>query len=528
MLRPPSPALRLLLAVIGAVVAMLWPHRASAAEKFAVIVGNNKGDPGEVELRYAESDAQKIYDTLKDLGGVPPANMVLLRGEQTSTLLRTLVATNDRIRSVMTNPENQAVLFVYFSGHADSAALHLAGTRFELGQLEQIVRGSSASFRILVSDACRSGALTRVKGGQQEAPFPIVTDDKLNGEGVVFLTASSANEDAQESDELRASFFTHAFNSGLLGAADADGDGRVTLEEAYRYAHDTTVRSSSRTLSGTQHPTFRYELRGQGKVVLTDVRDVASRATLVFPEGRTYLVMEGSQSGAVIGEVSAASRSRRLSVRRGRYFIRGRLKDSLLEGEVDASGGDVQVTDDRLHKVAYARLVRKGGSDVTSVHGPVAGYTVRSAMNNSTTPCHGGFVGYDFAFSSVGITPRFSACHSSFSNATLAADVDELGIDLRLYRAWDLPVVTVDLGVSLGASLFRQTFHAPGVARDRQTGAPSVAVSLGLSTDLGRGFYPLLEVAAQTYLYRFENGDGAAGLTPAAALRFNAGLGKHW
>ncbi len=108
----------------------------------------------------------------------------------------------------------------------------------------------------------------------------------------------------------------------------------------------------------------------------------------------------------------------------------------------------MQIADDRLHKVAYARLVRKGGADVTNVHGPVAGYTVRSAMNNSTTPCHGAFVGYDLAFSSLGVTPRVSACHSSFSNATLAADVDELGIDLRVYRAWDLPIVTVDLLVS--------------------------------------------------------------------------------
>lgn len=86
--------------------------------------------------------------------------------------------------------------------------------------------------------------------------------------------------------------------------------------------------------------------------------------------------------------------------------------------------------------------------------------------------------GYNVAFSSLGITPRVSACHSSFSNATLSADVDELGIDLRLYHAWDLPIVTVDLGVSLGASLFRQTFHTPGFARDRQTGVRPGTVSV--------------------------------------------------
>src|SRR5258707_13812159 len=104
-----------------------------------------------------------------------------------------------------------------------------------------MVRGSSATFRILVSDACRSGALTRVKGGQRAPPFPIGTGEQLSGEGVVFLTGSSANEDAQESDELRGSFFTHAFNSGLLGAADTAGGGRVTLEEACRCAPAATA-----------------------------------------------------------------------------------------------------------------------------------------------------------------------------------------------------------------------------------------------------------------------------------------------
>lgn len=63
--------------------------------------------------------------------------------------------------------------------------------------------------RVLVLDACRSGALTRVKRGRIVQPFAITHDAGLRGEGMV-LTASSANEDAQESDELRGSFFAHA------------------------------------------------------------------------------------------------------------------------------------------------------------------------------------------------------------------------------------------------------------------------------------------------------------------------------
>jgi hypothetical protein len=230
----------------------------------------------------------------------------------------------------------------------------------------------------------------------------------------------------------------------------------------------------------------------------------------------------------VVGEVSAASRSRKLSVRPGRYFVRGRLPDALLEGEVNAVSGDLRVSDDALHRVAYARLVRKGGSEVTHAHGPVAGYTFRTALNNSSSLCQGAFAGYNVAYAQLGITPRLSACRSGFANATLSADVDELGFDVRLSHAWDLPVVTVDLGLAPGVSIFRQTFDSPGLARARLTAAPNIAAGVGLSADLGEGFSAMLESAAQTYVYRFEREDGTSRWTPSAALRVSAGFGKHW
>ncbi len=163
------------------------------------------------------------------------------------------------------------MLLVYYSGHADAGALHLGGSRLELAELEQLVRGSAAAFRLLVLDSCRSGALTRVKGGTPIPPFDIQLNERVTGEGAVFLTSSSASEDSQESDELKGSFFTHALLSGLLGAADENGDGKVTLDEAYRHAYEATLRASSRTLAGTQHPTFQYDLRGTGDLVLASL-----------------------------------------------------------------------------------------------------------------------------------------------------------------------------------------------------------------------------------------------------------------
>jgi hypothetical protein len=56
-------------AALAALVVLLCASRASAAvRRYAVIVGNDRGDASDVGLRYAETDAQRVYDVLKDLG----------------------------------------------------------------------------------------------------------------------------------------------------------------------------------------------------------------------------------------------------------------------------------------------------------------------------------------------------------------------------------------------------------------------------------------------------------------------------
>jgi hypothetical protein len=358
-------------------------------ERFAVIAGNNLGAPGEEALRYAHGDAEKVAAALGDVGDFPPANVVLLRGNDAATLRSTLIAVNDRVRSAASMPGTQTLLFVYYSGHADARALHLGGTELAVTELAALVRGSSATFRLLVLDACRSGALTRTKGGSVRAPFDIHPEPSLQGEGVAFLTASAANEDAQESDELKGSFFTHAFVSGLLGAADVDGDGRVVLEEAYRHAYDATLRSTSRTFAGAQHPTFQYDLRGQDTVVLTRTKQT-SLGILHFPPELEFLVMAGGPEGAVVGEVGAGGAGRSLALRPARYFLRARARDELLEGHVELVASEsVAVDVTGFSRVDYARLVRKGGRASGVAHGPELGASVRSTLPNADHPCVG-------------------------------------------------------------------------------------------------------------------------------------------
>ena len=117
--------------------------------------------------------------------------------------------------------------------------------------------------------------------------------------------------------------------------------------------------------------------------------------------------MEGSAGGAVVAEVDDVDRARRISVRPGRYFVRGRMPDALLEGQVDAAPGtDVVVRDDGLQRTEYSRLVRKGGSDTRLSRGLEAGYLLRTPMRNTATVCQGGFAGYAVHWSALDLAAR--------------------------------------------------------------------------------------------------------------------------
>ena len=515
------------LALAIALLALVLPRTSLAAvERYAVLIGNNRGNAGDPELRYAESDASKMYDVLKDLGAFPPENLVLLRGEPELAVRRALISVNDRIRAAVSRPDTEVMLVVYFSGHADADALHLSGTSFEVAQMEALVRSSAATFRVLALDACRSGGLTRVKGATPAAPFDIRLDDHLEGQGVAFLTASSASEDAQESDALGASFFTHYLHSALLGAGDFDQDGRVTLDEAYRYAYEGTIRATTRTLVGTQHPTFRFDLKGRGRLALTEVGGGARRGRLAFPPGRAYVVYRGDKDGPVVAEVLQQAASRRVSVRADRYFVQGRTKDYLLEGSVTVGAGEEKaVSDDSLSRVTYARLVRKGLDPNERASAIEAGYTLRTSLGVSSGACQGAYASYTRAFPSFSVSAGALGCFGSLENDVVHARTRELGADVLLAHAWDLPVLTIVGGAGAGVSVLSQEFDDTGrETPDRHSIAPRIVVAAAVLRELG-AFHLALRLNGETHFFARSEAAGPSVGGATFGLRPMAGAG---
>jgi hypothetical protein len=501
---------------------------AAAVTRYALVIGNDAGQSDEPTLHYAEHDADRFASTLVDLGGFSASDVVVLRGPDADAARGALIALNDRIR---TAGAVDAMLVVYYSGHADSEALHLGGSDLPLSQLEQLVRGSPAAFRLLVVDACRSGALTRVKGGHQTAAFPIALGDTLAADGVVFWTASAASEQAQESDAVGGSLFSHYLVSGLAGPADTDGDGAVTTVEAYEYARAATLRASSRTLAGMQHPTFRDELAGRDAVVLTRPGTIgAKRGVLRVPADRDALVLAGTADGAVVAEVGLHDATRTLNVRAGTFFIRERGDGKLREGTVKlAAGDDHAIADGELAEVDFAKVVGKGAlagfDDAPPRHDELtAAVLVRTPLVAGGGPCEGAAAGYTLDLGWVSVTPRLSACRERAGNDFVASATEDLTADARVAHAWQLGRASLSAQVEAGAAVLRQSFATTGMAPARSVAAGLFGGGASLEVALGGGAIATATAEVDTFVMRRDADMGTA-TSPTLAVSTLIGIG---
>ncbi|MGM0558789.1 MAG: caspase family protein [Myxococcota bacterium] len=288
---------RLAICILLLNVAMVWlPAHASAEEdgevqRFALVIGANDGGDSRARLRHAVTDARNFARVLEELGGVQPDRMNVV--EQPSPA--GLEAHLDKVAEKLTaaQEESRRVEFVlYYSGHSDREGLLLGSGKVSYAKLRLSLDALPADVRLVVLDSCASGEVTRTKGGERRKPFLI--DESSDVRGVAILASSSADESAQESDAIGASFFTHYLVSGLRGAADVNQDNLVTLNEAYQFTFRETLARTQTTKAGAQHAEYNMDLSGRGDLVLTDLRETA--ATLVFDTelaGRFYVKAVG-------------------------------------------------------------------------------------------------------------------------------------------------------------------------------------------------------------------------------------------
>jgi hypothetical protein len=343
--------------LVGLALAAPDARAQAAPHRYAVVVGANKASPGRRDLRYAHNDAQQTADTLIRVAGYPYDNVTVLLDPDPRQVLAVLDSYLARVP-----PATESLLVFYYSGHADAEALYPNGRPLPMAALRQRLEDSRVSVRLGLIDACRGGGWTGAKGLTPAPPFPVEWPMRLSNRGSVLIASSSGWEDAHESETLHGSFFTHHWNAALRGTADVNGDGSVTLNEAFDYAQTLTVRDTALVAAVPQHPSFRIDLSGRRDLTLVSL--ASSTTALLLKQTAGPLQLVHLETGLVVLESPRGPRDLRLSVRPGHYLVRRHGPSETRAREIDLRP-DVALTvrEADLPVVSGAPLATKGAGE---------------------------------------------------------------------------------------------------------------------------------------------------------------------
>lgn len=220
-------------------------------------------------LRAPAQDATDIVDVLADpaVGGFA-VTPVLDRPEYE---IRRMVGTFLSDRNV------DDLVLIYLSCHGvldargrlyfattDTVKTQLSSTAVESTWLLDQMEDCRARRQVLILDCCFSGAFAHTKSGDE-----LDLQRRLigAGRGRAVLTASRAGEYSYEgtalADQPTRSVFTAALVEGLRsGEADHDGDGYISVQDAYAYAADRVKAAGS-----AQSPQ-RWLYGAEGEIIL--------------------------------------------------------------------------------------------------------------------------------------------------------------------------------------------------------------------------------------------------------------------
>lgn len=242
---------------------------ARLGDLYALVVGISKySNPGVPPLKISDKDARDFAEflrTQKDL--FRHTRVTLLTNEQA-----TKIELEKHLFYGLRQAGKNDTVILFFSGHGavdpyqagdfffltyDSDPEYLAPTAVHMSGLNFLKRIDCPRV-LLIADACNAGGFSARGAKLAVQPFKTFIQQFTASSGKVILTSSRPDEYSLEKPGMSNSVFTHHLLDGLRGRADNDGDGLVTVSEAYRYVYEKTKIESG----GVQHPQFEGSVEG--------------------------------------------------------------------------------------------------------------------------------------------------------------------------------------------------------------------------------------------------------------------------
>jgi hypothetical protein len=492
------------LAVMTAVSTAAVAPAAPGSTRVAVIVSSDVA-AGQPPLRYAARDAERMTAVLRELGGF--TRTVELRNPTPAELRRAL---DDAEAQAARDPRLE--LLFYYSGHADPQGLLLGDARFFYQELRQRLEGSHALVRVALLDACHAGAVIRPKGGRPGPGFSLEAIRPLDLRGAAIIAASTASELAQESSQIEGSYFTHHLLSALRGAGDQDGNGIVTLTEAYRYTYARTTTATLPSAWGMQHPSYDYQLSGAGDLVLTRVS--LGPSGLVLPEAATATYFVQNASDELVAEVMPLGpgdrRRIRMALRPGKYRVVAQDGGRVYAADVRVpASGDVMVERASLREVRPEMAMAKGGAPR---HNDLLVDFALVGLSPGVFATSGevglGYLRRGLRWS-AGVRARYG--HASNELPGVDLTIDRVRLTGEIVRRFPLQTFELQVGGGLGAAWLYEHLQqgtAPGpltVTSSQGALAPTAIVEAALELSVARWLALRLSWGGALDLLRVDN-----------------------
>lgn len=162
-------------------------------------------------------------------------------------------ATRDHILRVLKSEfskstPNDEIIFVY-SGHGVQGGLTTYETKdaaslITYNEIQNIMKSARARRKVIIAMACYSGGLTLRNNSNR------TQRRSTQKTSVMLYTSSRANESSWESAGMTNSYFISRVLEAFRGAADKNGDRKITARELFNYVNPRVISDTD----GKQHP----------------------------------------------------------------------------------------------------------------------------------------------------------------------------------------------------------------------------------------------------------------------------------
>lgn len=261
---------------------------------YGLVIGHNgAGDTNKPALRYADDDAVKNAQLLKEMG----AKYVLLTQldadsqQQYPNITATapdLAAVHKAVAELNRKMEQEKTaapshLFLFYSGHGDvqnnEGYVQLRDQQWSRQQFIDLLSSIQADAVHVVVDACKSFYFVFERGQQRrpaQKPFLYEQPSKLPAH-VGFILSTSSAQQSHEWEAIQSGVFSHEVRSAMRGAADLNADGAISYQELSLF-----VYVANKTIP---NPRYRPALfaRGPGGAPLETSR------LITLPKNDTWL-----------------------------------------------------------------------------------------------------------------------------------------------------------------------------------------------------------------------------------------------